>query len=35
MTNGAALLIEAGVAVAPTDLERSEMKIKFFNYGIH
>ena len=32
--NGVAQLIEARGAVVPTDLERSEVKIEFFNYGI-
>ncbi len=34
-SNGAAQLTEAGGAAVPTDLERSEVKIEFFNYGIH
>jgi hypothetical protein len=33
--NGAAQLIKAHGAVVPTDLERSEVKIEFFNCGIH
>ena len=33
--NGAAQPTEAGGVVVPTDLERSEVKIEFFNYGIH
>jgi hypothetical protein len=28
-------LVEAHGAVVPTDLERSKMKIKLFNFGIH
>lgn len=31
---GAAQLTEAGGTVVPADLERSEVKIEFFNYGI-
>jgi hypothetical protein len=33
--NGAAQLTEAGSAVVLEDLERSAVKIEFFNYGIH